>query len=44
MRDMQLKLMPRTTSKFPSYLFKSARDIIRKDKGLNDDIDHLPMP
>ena len=24
-------------------LLKSARDIMRKDKGLNDDLDRLPM-
>jgi len=25
-------------------LLKSARDIMRKDKGLNGDLDRLPMP
>ena len=34
---------PRTTAQQLGSLIKSARDIMRKDKGLNGDIDRLPM-
>jgi len=42
-------LQPKTTSQPPTTaqsiggLLKSARDIMRKDKGLNGDLDRLPM-
>jgi len=32
-----------TTAQSHGSLLKSARDIMRKDKGLNDDLDRLPM-
>ena len=32
-----------TTAQSLGALFKSARDIMRKDKGLNGDLDRLPM-
>ena len=35
--------MPKTTAQQLSSLIKSARDIMRKDKGLNGDLDRLPM-
>src|ERR1700740_276218 len=43
--------MPRSSSSIPTpttaqtlgSLLKSARDIMRKDKGLNGDLDRLPM-
>ena len=34
---------PATTSQSLSALLKSARDIMRKDKGLNGDLDRLPL-
>src|SRR5512145_1440519 len=34
---------PMTTSQMLGSLLKSARDIMRKDKGLNGDLDRLPM-
>src|SRR5438309_6431227 len=34
---------PRTTAQSLGSLIKSARDIMRKDKGLNGDLDRLPM-
>ena len=34
---------PRTTAQQLGSLIKSARDIMRKDKGLNGDLDRLPM-
>lgn len=34
---------PKTTAQQLSSLVKSARDIMRKDKGLNGDLDRLPM-
>ncbi len=34
---------PATTAQFLGSLIKSARDIMRKDKGLNGDLDRLPM-
>lgn len=35
--------MPPTTSQRLSSIIKSARDTMRKDKGLNGDLDRLPM-
>ena len=34
---------PLTTAQQLSSLIKSARDILRKDKGLNGDVDRLPL-
>ena len=34
---------PLTTTQPLGSLIKSARDIMRKDKGLNGDLDRLPM-
>ena len=34
---------PATTSQQLGSLLKSARDIMRKDKGLNGDLDRLPL-
>src|SRR5438309_5656041 len=34
---------PRTTAQSLASLIKSARDIMRKDKGLNGDLDRLPL-
>ncbi len=34
---------PPTTAQSLGALLKSARDIMRKDKGLNGDLDRLPM-
>jgi type I restriction enzyme M protein len=34
---------PATTAQRLGSLVKSARDIMRKDKGLNGDLDRLPM-
>ena len=34
---------PETTAQQLGSLIKSARDIMRKDKGLSTDIDRLPM-
>src|SRR5437588_8105691 len=34
---------PMTTGQALSTLIKSARDIMRKDKGLNGDLDRLPL-
>ncbi len=41
----QLKLLenPQTTAQELSALIKSARDIMRKDKGLNGELDRIPM-
>jgi len=38
-----LKEQPRTTAQQIGSLIKSARDIMRKDKGLSTDIDRLPL-
>ena len=35
--------VPQTTGQQLGSLIKSARDIMRKDKGLNGDLDRLPM-
>ena len=37
------KPTPSTTAQSLGALLKSARDIMRKDKGLNGDLDRLPM-
>ena len=34
---------PQTTAQQLSSLIKSCRDLMRKDKGLNGDLDRLPM-
>ena len=34
---------PKTTAQALGSLLKSARDIMRKDKGLNGDLDRLPL-
>jgi type I restriction enzyme M protein len=34
---------PPTTAQRLGSLLKSARDIMRKDKGLNGDLDRLPL-
>src|SRR6201987_4846630 len=34
---------PMTTAQALGILLKSARDIMRKDKGLNGDLDRLPL-
>ncbi len=34
---------PKSTAQQPASLIKSCRDIMRKDKGLNGDLDRLPM-
>jgi type I restriction enzyme M protein len=34
---------PLTTAQQLGSIIKSARDIMRKDKGLNGDLDRLPM-
>ena len=34
---------PMTTAQMLGSLLKSARDIMRKDKGLNGDLDRLPL-
>jgi type I restriction enzyme M protein len=41
-RNLKSK-QPQTTAQSLSSLIKSARDIMRKDKGLNGDLDRLPM-
>src|SRR5205814_9856494 len=40
---MKQALKTATTSQSLGSLVKSARDIMRKDKGLNGDIERLPM-
>jgi type I restriction enzyme M protein len=40
---MAIDSSPRTTAQSLGSLIKSARDIMRKDKGLNGDLDRLPM-
>jgi len=37
------KESPQTTTQQLGSLIKSARDIMRKDKGLSGDLDRLPM-
>lgn len=43
MPKQKKKEMPQTTAGQLSSIIKSCRDIMRKDKGLNGDIDRLPM-
>jgi len=40
---MSFPLRTPATAQSPGALLKSARDIIRKDKGLNGDLDRLPL-
>ena len=40
---MSRATVPATTAQSLGSLLKSARDIMRKDKGLNGDLDRLPM-
>src|SRR5438105_10441319 len=43
-RSGQLALMPKvTTAQQLGSIIKSARDIMRKDKGLSGDLDRLPL-
>jgi len=42
-RKITKKKLPLTTAQQLGSLIKSARDIMRKDKGLNGDLDRLPM-
>ncbi len=42
-RRSQSESIPLTTAQRLGSLIKSARDIMRKDKGLNGDLDRLPM-
>src|SRR5689334_7355833 len=42
-RAKKLAAAPRTTAQSLGSLIKSCRDIMRKDKGLNGDLDRLPM-
>ncbi len=42
-RSGKPKNQPQTTAQQLGSLVKSARDIMRKDKGLNGDLDRLPM-
>jgi hypothetical protein len=39
----QKSTQPKTTAQQLGSIIKSARDIMRKDKGLNSDGDRLPM-
>ncbi len=41
---MQKTTSTPTTAQSLGVLLKAARDIMRKDKGLNGDLDRLPMP
>jgi len=41
--DNNTKIKKLTTTQTLGSLVKSARDIMRKDKGLNGDLDRLPM-
>ena len=43
MARKQKTSQPLTTAQQLGSLIKSARDIMRKDKGLNGDLDRLPM-
>ncbi len=42
-RSSKKDAQPQTTAQQLGSLMKSARDIMRKDKGLNGDLDRLPM-
>jgi len=43
MAKIKKTVQPLTTAQQLGSLIKSARDIMRKDKGLNGDLDRLPM-
>ena len=43
MARTQKNAQPLTTAQRLSSIVKSCRDIMRKDKGLNGDLDRLPM-
>jgi type I restriction enzyme M protein len=43
MKRVNGEVTPQTTSQRLSSVLKSARDVMRKDKGLNGDLDRLPM-
>jgi type I restriction enzyme M protein len=43
MARKQKTAQPLTTAQRLSSIVKSCRDIMRKDKGLNGDLDRLPM-
>ena len=43
MARAQKTTQPLTTAQRLSSIVKSCRDIMRKDKGLNGDLDRLPM-
>ncbi|HSC42966.1 MAG TPA: type I restriction-modification system subunit M N-terminal domain-containing protein, partial [Candidatus Binatia bacterium] len=43
MARAQKNAQPLTTAQRLSSIVKSCRDIMRKDKGLNGDLDRLPM-
>jgi type I restriction enzyme M protein len=42
-RNNKSKMHNLTTAQRLSSIVKSCRDIMRKDKGLNGDLDRLPM-
>ena len=42
-RDKQMNELPTTSAQSLSSIIKAARDVMRKDKGLNGDGDRLPM-
>ena len=43
MTKKMTKELPKTTAGQLGSIIKSCRDIMRKDKGLNGDLDRLPM-
>src|SRR4051794_23767207 len=43
LRKTKQEAQPQTTAQQLGSILKSARDIMRKDKGLNGDLDRLPM-
>ena len=43
MARTQKSTQPLTTAQRLSSIVKSCRDVMRKDKGLNGDLDRLPM-
>lgn len=43
LRKKKQEAQPQTTAQQLGSILKSARDIMRKDKGLNGDLDRLPM-
>ena len=43
LRKQKKTAEPQTTAQQLGSIIKSARDIMRKDKGLNGDLDRLPM-